>query len=113
MVAVVVGIVFSGAVFGDHSSPISETTVLSSTFTGADLVDHVRTQSYYAVTVVLVTAGLMLVWGYTRITPFVLLPVGVLVLVGLVYGLSEPDADRRGIDPKSAGEPSDATAADD
>ncbi|WP_256295956.1 Na+/H+ antiporter NhaC family protein [Haloarchaeobius salinus] len=113
MVAVMVGMVFSGAIFGDHSSPISDTTVLSSTFTGADLVDHVRTQFYYAATVVLVVAVLMLVWGYTRITPFVLLPIGILALVGLVYGLSELDAGRRGIDPKSAGRPSRAPADDD
>ncbi|WP_435063699.1 Na+/H+ antiporter NhaC family protein [Halobaculum sp. EA56] len=113
MVAVMVGMVFSGAIFGDHSSPISDTTVLSSTFTGADLIDHVRTQFYYAFTVVVVVAGLMLVWGFTRITPFVLLPIGVLALIGLVYGLSEFDARRRGLDPKSAGTPPDVATADD
>ena len=113
MVAVMVGMVFSGAIFGDHASPISDTTVLSSTFTGADLIDHVRTQFYYAATVIVVVAVLMVVWGYTRITPFVLLPVGALALIGLVYGLSEFDARRRGIDPKSAGQPSEVTPADD
>jgi hypothetical protein len=55
----------------------------------------------------------MVVWGYTRITPFVLLPTGALTLIGLVYGLSEFDAKRRGIDPKSAGQPSEVTPADD
>jgi Na+/H+ antiporter NhaC len=113
MVAVMVGMVFSGAIFGDHSSPISDTTVLSSTFTGADLVDHVRTQFYYAFTVVMVTAGLMLVWGFTRITPFVLLPVGVLALVALVYVLSDFDARRRGIDPKATSEPREVAPGDD
>ena len=113
MVAVMVGMVFSGAIFGDHSSPISDTTVLSSTFTGADLIDHVRTQFYYAATVIVVVAVLMIVWGYTRITPFVLLPIGALALVGLVYGLSEFDASRRGIDPKSAGQGSEVMPADD
>jgi Na+/H+ antiporter NhaC len=105
--------VFSGAIFGDHSSPISDTTVLSSTFTGADLIDHVRTQFYYATTVAIVALVLMLVWGYTRITPFALLAVGVVSLVGLVYGLSEFDANRRGIDPKSTTEPPEAAPADD
>jgi Na+/H+ antiporter NhaC len=100
MVAAMVGMVFSGAIFGDHSSPISDTSVLSSTFTGADLIDHVRTQLYYAVTVALVVTVLMLVWGYTRISPFVLLVFGAVALVGLVYGLSEFDASRRGIEPK-------------
>jgi Na+/H+ antiporter NhaC len=113
MVAVMVGMVFSGAIFGDHSSPISDTTVLSSTFTGADLIDHVRTQFYYAVTVVSVVAVLMLVWGYTRITPFALLPVGVLALLGLVYGLSELDASRHGIDPKPTEQSPDIAPSDD
>ncbi|MBS3759912.1 Na+/H+ antiporter NhaC family protein [Halodesulfurarchaeum sp.] len=99
MVAVVVGMVFSGAIFGDHTSPISDTTVLSATFTGADLIDHVRTQLYYAVTVAFVAAGLMIVWGFTRLSPVLLLGVGVLVLIGLVYGLSAIDANRRSIDP--------------
>ena len=103
-VAVMVGVIFSGAIFGDHTSPISDTTVLSSTFTGADLIDHVRTQFYYAVTVGIVVLVLLLVWGYTGITPFVLLPVGVLALVGLVYGLSEFDANRRGVDPVTVNE---------
>ena len=33
-----------GAAFGDQCSPISDTTILSSMFTGCDLMDHVRTQ---------------------------------------------------------------------
>ena len=112
MVSALVGSVFSGAIFGDHASPISDTTVLSATFTGADLVDHVRTQLYYAVTVVLVAAALLVVWGYTRVTPLLLLPVGAVALVGLVYGLSALDARRRGVDPGVPNE-SEATTADD
>ncbi len=38
------GSVMGGAVFGDQCSPISDTTILSSMFTGCDLMDHVRTQ---------------------------------------------------------------------
>ncbi|MEX2531492.1 MAG: Na+/H+ antiporter NhaC family protein [Gemmatimonadota bacterium] len=51
--------VMAGAVFGDHSSPISDTTVLSSMASACDLVDHVRTQLPYA----LVVAGVALVVG--------------------------------------------------
>ena len=36
--------IMGGAVFGDHISPISDTTVLSSMCTGCDLMDHVKTQ---------------------------------------------------------------------
>ena len=43
-VKVCFGAVLGGAVFGDQCSPISDTTILSSMFTGCDLMDHVRTQ---------------------------------------------------------------------
>ncbi|WP_418286772.1 Na+/H+ antiporter NhaC family protein [Halorubrum sp. DTA46] len=105
LVAAMVGVIFSGAIFGDHSSPISDTSVLSATFTGADLIDHVRTQIYYAVTVALVVVLLLVAWGVTGVTPLVLLPVGALLLVGLVYALSGFDARRRGIDPVSVNAP--------
>ncbi|GBC92567.1 hypothetical protein HRbin15_01037 [bacterium HR15] len=42
--------VLAGATFGDHCSPISDTTVLSSIFSGSDHIDHVRTQLPYALT---------------------------------------------------------------
>jgi Na+/H+ antiporter NhaC len=51
--------VMAVAVFGDHSSPISDTTVLSSMSSSCDLVDHVRTQLPYA----LVVAAVALVVG--------------------------------------------------
>ncbi len=41
----------AGAIFGDHCSPISDTTVLSSMASGCDHIDHVRTQLPYAVLV--------------------------------------------------------------
>lgn len=107
MVAAIVGTIFSGAIFGDHTSPISDTTVLSSTFTGADLIDHVRTQLYYAVTVALVALTLLLAWGYLGISPLLLLPLGVIALAGLVYGLSEFDARRKGIKPIASRGPQD------
>ena len=43
--------VLAGAIFGDHCSPISDTTVLSSTAAACDHVDHVRTQLPYALVV--------------------------------------------------------------
>jgi len=52
-----IGAVLAGGLFGDHASPISDTTILSSTGAGSDHVDHVRTQLPYA----LVSAGASLV----------------------------------------------------
>lgn len=73
---IAVGATFSGAVFGDHCSPISDTTVMSSIFAGADHIAHVRTQIPYA----LVPAGLssLLYVSSSFVTnPFVLLLSGI------------------------------------
>ncbi len=99
LMPVVVGAVFSGAIFGDHTSPISDTSVLSSTFTGADLIDHVRTQIYYAATVMVVVIVCYLLYGYLDVSPVIFLPLGVVLLYGLVRGLSEFDGARKGLDP--------------
>ncbi|WP_049901108.1 Na+/H+ antiporter NhaC family protein [Natrinema sp. J7-1] len=99
LVPIAVGAVFSGAIFGDHASPISDTTVLSATFSGADLIDHVRTQLPYALTVFLVVIGCYLLNGYLGVPPLVFLPLGVVALVGLVVGLSRVDAGRKGLEP--------------
>jgi hypothetical protein len=55
----VVASILGGGVFGDHCSPISDTTVISSMATASDHVDHVQTQLPYA----LVAAGIAAV-GY-------------------------------------------------
>lgn len=43
--------ILAGAVWGDHCSPISDTTILSSLASGCDHIEHVRTQLPYATTV--------------------------------------------------------------
>lgn len=45
---IAVGAVLSGGLFGDHCSPISDTTILSSTGAGCGLVEHIKTQLPYA-----------------------------------------------------------------
>ncbi|RBI61783.1 Na+/H+ antiporter NhaC family protein [halophilic archaeon] len=102
LVAVAVGAMFSGAIFGDNCSPISDTTVLASTFAGADHIDHVRTQMYYAATVLLATAVMYLLYGVTNLSPFLLLPAGLATLVVLVYAFSEWDARRKDLSAKPA-----------
>ncbi len=52
--------VLAGATFGDHCSPISDTTIMSSMACGADHIDHVRTQLPYALTVGIIAS----VFGY-------------------------------------------------
>jgi tetracycline resistance efflux pump len=48
--------VLSGGVFGDHCSPISDTTLIASLAAGCDPIDHVRTQLPYALAVAALTA---------------------------------------------------------
>ncbi|MEZ4461788.1 MAG: Na+/H+ antiporter NhaC family protein [bacterium] len=50
------GAVLDGAIFGDHCSPISDTTVMSSIASGSDHLDHVRTQMPYAVVTMLIAS---------------------------------------------------------
>lgn len=52
--------VLTGAIFGDHCSPISDTTILSSMGTGCNLIAHVNTQIWYALFVAFIT----IVFGY-------------------------------------------------
>jgi Na+/H+ antiporter NhaC len=53
--------VLAGSVWGDHCSPISDTTILSSMASGCDHVEHVRTQMPYAIVVGLVSMAVCLV----------------------------------------------------
>ncbi|MEZ6116665.1 MAG: Na+/H+ antiporter NhaC family protein [Pirellulaceae bacterium] len=53
-----VGGVLAGAIFGDHCSPISDTTVLSSQSSGCDHIAHVWTQMPYALAAAVVSIGL-------------------------------------------------------
>ncbi len=83
-----IGAVLSGSVFGDHCSPISDTTIMSSMASSADHIDHVRTQLPYAVLVGVIAA----VFGYLPagfgISPFLSLSTGVfiLLLILLLFG---------------------------
>ena len=60
--AVFLAAVLSGAVFGDHASPISDTTVVASMASGTDHIEHVKTQLPYALlSATLAAAGFYLV----------------------------------------------------
>lgn len=73
--------ILAGAVFGDHCSPISDTTVLSSLASGCEPIDHVRTQLPYALlaggaaVVALILIGVGLPW-------WIIWPVAVVGVLG-------------------------------
>lgn len=83
--------ILAGAVWGDHCSPISDTTVLSSMATSCDHMDHVRTQLPYALFiggVSLSCAELPVAAGWYG--PWVGLLVGALVMIAAFELLSRP-----------------------
>ncbi len=86
-----VAAILGGAVFGDHCSPISDTTILSSMASGCDHVDHVRTQLPYELFVACVAIAIgYLAHAVTGIGPgfLMLAGTGVVVVTVLVVGRS-------------------------
>jgi Na+/H+ antiporter NhaC len=82
ILAATVSAILGGSVFGDHCSPISDTTILSSMASSCDHVDHVRTQLPYA----LLGAGLAVFVGYlpeafAGVSPWLLLVLGFALIV--------------------------------
>ncbi|MBR9989771.1 MAG: Na+/H+ antiporter NhaC family protein [Gemmatimonadetes bacterium] len=76
----VISSVMAGSIFGDHCSPISDTTIMSSMASGCDHIDHVRTQLPYALAV---GAVAMLVGDIPTsfgLHPAISLPLGLVIL---------------------------------
>jgi len=61
---VVIAATIGGGVFGDHCSPISDTTIISSMASASDHIDHVKTQLPYALLTGGITALIYLVMGF-------------------------------------------------
>jgi Na+/H+ antiporter NhaC len=84
------GAVLTGAIFGDHCSPISDTTILSSMGSACDHLDHVRTQMVYSLTV----AGATILFGYIPVglgLPIgIVLPVSIGIIGLIVYFVGKP-----------------------
>ena len=79
--------VLTGAIFGDHCSPISDTTILSSMGTSCNHIDHVQTQIYYAIFVAIVAivvgyipAGLGVPWYISIVVGVIVMFVGLRIL---------------------------------
>ena len=75
--------VLSGSIFGDHCSPVTDTTILSAQGSGCDLMDHVKTQMPYALTVAATATLLGTLPAGLGISPLLCLPVG-LVVIGII-----------------------------
>jgi Na+/H+ antiporter NhaC len=60
----IIAAVLGGGVFGDHCSPISDTTIISSMASATDHIDHVRTQIPYALIAAGISMFLFVIFGY-------------------------------------------------
>lgn len=63
-IELVAGAIFGGSIFGDHCSPISDTTIMSCATSGCDIIDHVKTQIPYAAIYAAVSLVLYVVFGF-------------------------------------------------
>ena len=82
--------VLSGSVFGDHCSPISDTTILSSTACASDHIDHVKTQMPYALTVGLLSLTLGCLGVGIGIPVWVILLSGSAILWAIMHFIGKP-----------------------
>ena len=74
----------AGAVCGDHCSPISDTTIMSSAGAQCNHINHVSTQLPYALTVAAISFVCFLVAGFTQ-NIFISLPVGILLVIATLF----------------------------
>ena len=88
--------VLTGSVMGDHCSPISDTTIMSSMFSGSDHIDHVKTQIPYALTASGV-AVLAYIAAGTGMSVALVLPLGIVLVGILLYLFSAISAKSAGI----------------
>ena len=63
-VPLVAGAMFGGSIFGDHTSPISDTTIMTCATTGCDIIDHVKTQAPYCAAMAVISFVLYIVLGF-------------------------------------------------
>ncbi len=88
--------VLTGSVMGDHCSPISDTTIMSSMFSGSDHIDHVKTQIPYAFTASGVAVLAYLAAG-AGMSVALVLPLGIVLVGILLYLFSAISAKSAGI----------------
>ena len=74
----------AGAVFGDHCSPISDTTIMASAGAECDLITHVKTQIPYALIVAAISAICFVLAGMME-SPWIPMLIGIILVVGVLF----------------------------
>ena len=63
-IPLVAGAMFGGSIFGDHASPISDTTIMTCATTGCDIIDHVKTQFPYCAGMAVISFVMYIIFGF-------------------------------------------------
>jgi len=80
----------AGAVCGDHCSPISDTTIMSSAGAECNHLNHVSTQMPYAITVAAISFVMFVISGFVQ-NIWICLPLGIALTVGVVFAIKYID----------------------
>jgi len=91
----------SGAVFGDHCTLISDTTIMSAAGAKCGVIEHVQTQIPYAILTAVISFVMYLVAGFVQ-NWLIALPIGIIVTVALLMGMKATSAKKtpKGIQPQ-------------
>ncbi len=81
----------AGAVCGDHCSPISDTTIMSSAGAECDHINHVSTQMPYSISVAVISFVMYIVSAFIK-SAYILLPVGVLLTILFLFAVRKVTA---------------------
>ncbi len=93
----IIGIAASmaGAVFGDHCSPISDTTIMSSAGAECSHVNHVSTQAPYAILVAIVSFVFYVIAGFWN--SYIVTVIGIIAMVAILYGMKMLNEKKKGV----------------
>lgn len=93
----VLGAILAGSVYGDHISPISDTTILSSTGAGCNHIDHVSTQLVYATVVAICCMVGYVLMGIMQ-TAWIPLLISIAMLLALLVAIAYYEKGKEQID---------------
>jgi Na+/H+ antiporter NhaC len=86
MMIIAISACMAGAVCGDHCSPISDTTIMSSAGAECNHINHVSTQLPYALIVAAVSAVTYIIAGLSK-SALISLPIGIVLMVGVLIAI--------------------------
>lgn len=86
LTAITTAAVLGGSVCGDHISPISDTTILSSTGAGCSHINHVATQMQYGIVVAIISVISYVISGWTEMVALGFC-VGIVLLIGFIFAV--------------------------